>query len=214
MKTMMVKCEACGRKFEREAWRVERSKHQFCCHPCYAVFIDRSLRVRCEHCGKTFRRKRSEVARNNRHFCSMACILGYKRANSETRACANCQKPVTRSAADMRKQMGNTGDFFCGKSCRQEFYQRENHPRWDGGAERLSYWHSGHTWKIQKAAALRRDRHACRACGTTEDKLAVHHIEYPENRDELTTEMLITLCARCHAKLHRDHPIQVTLGAM
>jgi hypothetical protein len=45
---------------------------------------------------------------------------------------------------------------------------------------------------------LERDRHACRACGAGE-RLHVHHRKPGVHQREL----LITVCAGCHARLHR-----------
>ena len=51
---------------------------------------------------------------------------------------------------------------------------------------------------------LERDGRACRGCGAG-NRLHVHHRKPGANDREL----LITLCAACHARLHRLHAIRI-----
>jgi 5-methylcytosine-specific restriction endonuclease McrA len=58
-----------------------------------------------------------------------------------------------------------------------------------------------------RAATLDRDGHVCRECGT-DQSLIVHHVNRRESRNEIdresTLDVLITLCRRCHIKIHRE----------
>lgn len=59
----------------------------------------------------------------------------------------------------------------------------------------------GPVWKKIRAAALKRDKHKCRACG--DRARVVHHIRYPKNLGEEKMEWLYSLCAPCHDAIHR-----------
>jgi 5-methylcytosine-specific restriction endonuclease McrA len=49
---------------------------------------------------------------------------------------------------------------------------------------------------------LRRDDWRCQSCGTMTN-LEVHHREFRGHSGSDTEENLITLCSRCHARVHR-----------
>ena len=49
---------------------------------------------------------------------------------------------------------------------------------------------------------LRRDGWRCQSCGTMSN-LEVHHIELRSHSGADSEENLITLCAACHARVHR-----------
>jgi hypothetical protein len=69
------------------------------------------------------------------------------------------------------------------RCCRLCYYRQYDSLRWFGGLRDL---------------ILKRDRFACRACGATR-RLVVHH------RDERNAQpLLITLCIRCHVRLHHS----------
>jgi len=50
---------------------------------------------------------------------------------------------------------------------------------------------------------LRRDAWRCQFCGTMCD-LEVHHKEFRSHSGDDSEENLITLCAQCHAGVHRS----------
>ena len=69
------------------------------------------------------------------------------------------------------------------RCCRLCYYRQYDSLRWFGGLRDL---------------ILKRDRFQCRACGTAR-RLVVHH------RDERNAQpLLITLCIRCHVRLHHS----------
>ena len=53
-----------------------------------------------------------------------------------------------------------------------------------------------------KAFILSRDKHSCQKCKATETKLAVHHINFKSNGGTDSPDNLVTLCNKCHKKLH------------
>ena len=58
-------------------------------------------------------------------------------------------------------------------------------------------------WKEAKAPILERDK-SCRLCFST-DRLHVHHISHltEDERNDHSDENLITLCNKCHSRIHR-----------
>jgi predicted HNH restriction endonuclease len=68
-------------------------------------------------------------------------------------------------------------------------------------AEQRLYQRSAH-WQQMRAAVLARDDYRCRACDVAED-LHVHHRYYPDDPYAVRVEDLTTLCANCHAAVHR-----------
>jgi hypothetical protein len=73
------------------------------------------------------------------------------------------------------------------RCCRLCYYRQYDSLRWFGGLRDL---------------ILKRDRFACRACGATR-RLVVHH------RDERNAQpLLITLCIRCHVRLHHSRRLR------
>ena len=60
-----------------------------------------------------------------------------------------------------------------------------------------------------RQAILDRDEHLCRACGSA-SRLHVHHRKPGVNDREL----LITICARCHARIHRLAALRVWIPEM
>jgi hypothetical protein len=69
----------------------------------------------------------------------------------------------------------------------------------------LCYYRQYHSWRWfggLREAVLKRDRFSCRACGARR-YLVVHH---REARNEKS--LLITLCIRCHARLHRSRRLR------
>lgn len=78
--------------------------------------------------------------------------------------------------------------------------------------ECYEWWWDTFCWNFVRDRILKRDNYTCRICGRKVDeitsksmsKLTVHHIKpwhiYKDNSDE----NLITVCSKCHARLHAD----------
>ena len=60
-------------------------------------------------------------------------------------------------------------------------------------------------WQRRRLEIMQRDDFKCRECGTTND-LNVHHIRYIAGRKpwEYDDGDLVTLCGKCHNKLHEE----------
>jgi 5-methylcytosine-specific restriction endonuclease McrA len=57
-------------------------------------------------------------------------------------------------------------------------------------------------YELLRSQVLKRDRWRCQYCGKARD-LHVHHLQPRSHQGEDTELNLITLCARCHALVHR-----------
>jgi hypothetical protein len=69
----------------------------------------------------------------------------------------------------------------------------------------LCYYRQYHSWRWFGGlleAVLKRDRFSCRACGVRR-RLVVHHRE-----ERNAKSLLITLCIRCHVRLHRSRRLR------
>jgi len=53
-----------------------------------------------------------------------------------------------------------------------------------------------------RIACLMRDGYRCRHCGTRKSRLEAHHIVYREHGGKDTLANLLTLCERCHGRVH------------
>ena len=62
-----------------------------------------------------------------------------------------------------------------------------------------------------KAACFVRDNYTCQCCKTKNGKLNAHHIVYKSLGGADTLENLITLCEKCHKKLHAGKLIEFEL---
>lgn len=70
---MKVKCDWCGREFERVPRHMRRSGHHFCSSGCYGKWMGGKVGLKCDKCGKTFEISRSQVKGRKHHFCSYGC---------------------------------------------------------------------------------------------------------------------------------------------
>ena len=56
-------------------------------------------------------------------------------------------------------------------------------------------------WQEMRMRVLKRDKFMCQECGSAIN-VQVHHLRYPDVWGEENIDDLITLCNRCHAKVH------------
>ena len=60
-------------------------------------------------------------------------------------------------------------------------------------------------WKECRQKILKRDNYTCQKCGSIKN-LQVHHLKYIKDRNpwEYPNKLLITLCGKCHTKIHAE----------
>mgnify|MGYP000905401927 FL=1 len=195
--TVQVECSQCGKRIERDRWKIERNDHFFCGADCWDEWRKIHMRgdanpnwkepvkTKCATCGTPIERDQARVGTESRkvHFCCKACKY---------------------------KWMG-------------EFLSGPTSPHWKGG--HIKYY--GPNWPEQQRLARSRDKHTCQVCGRTRKQngkeLDVHHVvpfksfnyipgenENYLQANELTN--LVCLCMRCHRKVERGKlPLQPRL---
>jgi hypothetical protein len=195
-----VQCETCNVIFEREQWRIDRSKNQFCSHSCYALSLIEQKTTICDYCHKTFSRRKSEIDQVGKHFCNIECRKKSLEERHIQKPCLQCGTMVTRTISETKKTKGG---FLCNITCRKLFYQGVHHPRWTGGNEYIY----GPGWGKQKKLATERDNHACRICGKTKQEMGrepdVHHIDHFFNNKNNDLSNLICLCPKHHRQVEK-----------
>ena len=157
----------------------------------------------CEVCGKEL------ILRNDRdimrkRFCSKRCLCKATMAgNRHFGPNLNARHPheITQKlliAAKKRglKHRGENSPFYRNGST-PETRLRTNRP----------------SWRTLVAEIIQRDNYTCQKCGTTDCRLAVHHV-IPWVLTHSDSPMnLITLCQSCHAKEELGWtPILVKMG--
>ncbi|NOU63168.1 HNH endonuclease [Paenibacillus sp. LMG 31461] len=74
-------------------------------------------------------------------------------------------------------------------------------------------------WKAKRLKVLRRDEYRCRDCiryGKTTEATTAHHVNPLESRPELALASwnLISLCTKCHDKMHDRVTGQLTTAGL
>lgn len=72
-KQIIVKCEQCGKLFQRHPSTIIKNKHQFCSFDCYKIFRTAKTTHHCAECGKEILRIKSRTINRQFIFCSKRC---------------------------------------------------------------------------------------------------------------------------------------------
>ena len=216
-------CEYCGKKVMKIPSRIVT--HNFCCREHQKAYEKDGgypeLRHReiltCEQCGKQFERKSCDVKENTKKFCCPECLWEWEKTHNpkgkehynwqggkEKRKCLNCGKEfwVTHN----RSIMENKGIYCCYKCFveHRDYPRGENHPRWNPnkGKQELRRNADYAEWRL---AVFKRDNFTCQKCHKQGVKLNAHHIYEYAKYDDLRLDVIngITLCVKCHKKLHK-----------
>lgn len=216
-------CEYCGKKVMKIPSKL--TTHNFCCREHQKAYEKDGgypeLRHReiltCEQCGKQFERKSCDVKENTKKFCCPECLWEWEKTHNpkgkehynwqggkEKRKCLNCGKEfwVTHN----RSIMENKGIYCCYKCFveHRDYPRGENHPRWNPnkGKQELRRNADYAEWRL---AVFKRDNFTCQKCHKQGVKLNAHHIYEYAKYDDLRLDVIngITLCVKCHKKLHK-----------
>ena len=128
-------------------------------------------------------------------------------------SCKYCDKGFEVSPALVKHRV------FCSRGCKAQWQKEnltgENNPNWQGGgngsfSERIK---KTVCWREWRQAVFERDNFTCRSCGQEGDKLIPHHIKSKQVYPELVfrVDNGMTLCKRCHKKIHRMKPANQTV---
>jgi len=170
----------------------------------------------CEMCGKIFYNKPKR-----KHI--KLCLECNKKSKKIKRKCLTCGKELLAFPYDVKNGHGK----YCSKKCVNISFKGkkatkeqmkglkigqklsgEKHGNWKGGISKLPY--SINFNKKMKKEVLKESNSICHVCGITNKKhlelcgksLYSHHIDY--NKQNTTTDNLISLCSKCHAKTNTD----------
>ena len=74
---------------------------------------------------------------------------------------------------------------------------------------------SSYEWKDIRSKTLKRDGNKCYLCGSDEN-LVVHHILYRRYHKDQTLNLdnLITVCRKCHYKIHKQNDTLLLIAKM
>ena len=195
MGKISIKCDTCGKEFEK--YESKLGKNNFCCRECYLQFHSKEVPICiCENCGKTFKGSKY----NSNKYCSRDCYLEAHSIKDKERQCPTCKKIFIAKTSE---------DKYCSWECYNKdrhMPSGEKHWNWKGGISIINDRHDSVKYKEWRQKVYERDGYKCIKCGSKE-KINAHHIYsykyYPEKRYDL--ENGITLCEKCHTKLHQQY---------
>lgn len=179
--------KALCRKCQQEFTHFTGNKRQYCNHACAMQARKVVSQYKCEFCGDHFHRRGSG---HKYRFCSAACRQRAKADPTKqvARNCATCGNKFSTWAYRQQR--------YCNPKCNPQRIFR-GHP---SAAEK----DRGRNWKMQSAAARKRDHYRCQSCGV--HALIVHH-KRPyrtfKGNWKLANRLsnLITLCRSCHPRV-------------
>lgn len=171
-----VKCDYCGKVFDRDKKRIKPYKNHFCNSQCSGLYR-RGKSFSLEH-----RLKMKQAAQ--------------KRAVKNIVNCGYCGKQkIINNWKLLHEKV-----WFCNRECQGKYYSihncGESNPHWQNKKNSVSYKYGPAFNEKLKQQIRWLDNYKCQLCG----KLGkdVHHIDY--NKQNNTINNLTTLCRSCHAK--------------
>lgn len=182
--------------------------------------VPRETRI-CAHsdCSNTFECK----VNSSRKFCCTSCVTRGRKRSAEAKE--NYRKAQTKKWQDPEyvqmqheARMGRAGwnrgltkETHPSLAAQSKKVSGENNVRWRGGVGNFPYPFE-FTDKL-KESVRKRDNNICQSCGKTRvvvkkecgKDINIHHIDY--NKQNCTSENLITLCGSCNSKVNtnREH---------
>lgn len=215
---ILIDCESCRKTIRRTPHQLKKNSHNFCSKRCYGDwkggrpdgaegrYIARQKN--CPQCGMSFFGYTATCSQKcaARHFPNAS--LKHGKAAKRLKRCAHCKSEF----------LGHDGNTYCSRRCKgkdkgpklfhgpagealRERYRIENsgegNRNWKGGRSLLPYtlgWNRARSRQI-----IKRDGGKCVACKAT-TRLVVHHRDF--GKTDHSDENLITLCQRCHIRLH------------
>ncbi|NCD07787.1 MAG: HNH endonuclease [Spirochaetia bacterium] len=186
--------------------------------------------MKCYTCGKELKKPPSAL-KSEKCFCNHKCYSEYKRnmwlkennprynGGEQEFICKYCGKKFT-SKPYGDKRIPKYCSISCAAKYRGKEHRGNNHWNYKDGAGRttLPIRRLGR-YEKWRCDILKRDNYKCTNCGS-EENLQVHHIkelyliiqEYKDKHNELNVDEDIfynvdngiTLCRKCHIKLHKQ----------
>lgn len=223
-----IKCDYCGKIFNKKPSLIERSDNDFCSNSCKGKWTAGErhpqydqIEVNCANCGEGKTVPPSQYEKTNNHFCNAKCQAEYEDRSGQANSawmggkkkvcCTQCGNFL--EVHSYRFEDGK--DFFCDVDCRgnwaTESFSGENHPLWEGYSENY-----GEDWLKLRNKARKRDDGKCQICGIDKEQLGkwpdVHHIEpvksFEEPEQANFLDNLVCLCSSCHGKVEQGEIIE------
>lgn len=194
MAKIKINCDNCNKEFEK--YESKLGKHNFCCRECYLQFHTKDTPTCiCQNCGKIFKGTKYNVNK----YCSRECYNQAHSIKNKTRECPTCHSLFEAKSSE---------DIYCSWECynkNRNMPKGEKHWNWQGGISVLNDKRDSVKYKEWRKAVYERDNYRCVKCGS-KTKLNAHHKKswkhYPELRYNIDNG--ITLCEKCHIKLHQE----------
>ena len=189
LKLKRSKCLYCGKEFEVPAYWPGK----YCSQECFHLSKrNRDVRI-CKNCGKSFEVKKSIKS----ICCSLDCkyeLLSKKRNFQKEYNCEHCGKTFMRKRSSKQK--------YCSLQCK---YDHDKN-----GFDH--YFYTTKEWHRTRSLVLIRDNFTCKSCGSKfKSKLHVHHLIPKVYGGDESLENLITLCNKCHRKIHLEMDSNINL---
>lgn len=140
-------------------------------------------KIICENCGKEVI-CRTFTNRVNK-YCSIKCFHISQEEKVEV-ICLDCGKTINKTKSKVKNRN------FCNRSCKENFFSKENHPLWIGG--KFSY--RDRAIKKYGLNCKRGDLCPLKNINLPRYMFEVDHID--GNRDNNNIENLQILCIYCH----------------
>lgn len=122
---MEVKCDNCGRKFDKKLSAIKRCKNSFCSRECYYKFktgkqnlkAQNKLKVICKECGNEFDKALGKKKQTKNDFCSKECYNIFRSAQTLI-SCKVCGEDIWRQKSDIKE------NNFCSQECFGDYRRR------------------------------------------------------------------------------------------
>lgn len=177
----------------------------------------------CDNCGKEFMKDRTQLDKWEHHFCCRKCQIKYYRKPENKMTGTQSPKyskvdVICEWCGKVFKSYKSTATIarFCSMQCRNDWQsdmmKGENHYNWNGGtSEKRQLDMTRREYREWRKSVFERDKYTCQVCGDHKGgNLRAHHIKrysaFPELR--YSVENGITLCDKCHNKVHSQLDIQ------
>lgn len=138
MKSVLVVCNLCSKKFERFMGRyneaIKMGWMQFCSSKCQTLSKQKHRVISsCKTCGKEVRRLESTIEPSRNIFCSSSCSITFSNTHRVTKLILakrkrSLEKPMCANSS-CNKRIGLENKIYCSSSCRFHSENEKNKKR-------------------------------------------------------------------------------------